>query len=307
MSFPRRHPGLRGQVYDGISVGALPPGRTDLRLDPQDAADLLAVNALPADGVAVTRLADGSVVIPASARRAAALAKKHGVTFTAAPPRWRGTRLDDVVVGYVGGPEPRDTLLALGFTPRAVTAATLASTLTADVDVLLVGGAIDVGALTPENRAALDAFLARGGGVVGLGTSGAAFSNATGRLPVTATAGASLASGVANVVNKGGPVTGGATRHAFIAQPVWFTGLGADVVVDQTYAADPLAAGWWASNPEGTNGQAAAAGQASVVHGVVATGGGTVLFGTNPTFRLHPKGLQPQLGRAILWAAKPGA
>jgi Zinc carboxypeptidase len=294
------------RVHDGVSVGSLPRGDVDLRLDPQDATDLLTVNALLAAGVPVTRLVDGTVVVPKSARaKAAGLVREYGVTFTPAPHHWRGTRLDQVVVGYTGGAETRDTLRALGFAARPVTAAALAQTLTADVDVLLIGGALEIGALTPENRAALDVFLARGGGVVGLGVAGATFSNATGLLPVTATAGESLASGVANVVNAGGPVTGGATPHAFIAQPVWFTDLGAGAVVEQTYAADPLAAGWWASNPSGTAGQAAAAGQASVVRGVTRAGSGTVLFGTNPTFRLHPKGLQPQLGRAVLWAATP--
>jgi hypothetical protein len=171
--------------------------------------------------------------------------------------------------------------------------------------VLLVGGNLNVGSLTPEHRAALDAFLDRGGGVVGLGTAGASFSNATSLLSVTATAGPSLASGVANIVNHGGPVTDGAIPHAFINQPVWFTGLSADAEVEQSYADDPLLAGWWRPSASGTNGQDAAAGQASIVRGRTSDGNGLVLFGTNPTFRLHPKGLQPQLGRAVLWTASP--
>jgi YaeC family lipoprotein len=93
-----------------------------------------------------------------------------------------GTRLD-VVVAYTGGSEARDTLPALGFEVRPVTAATLAQTLTAEVDMLLVAGTLNVAALTQENRAALNAYLARGGGVVGLGTAGAAFSNDTSVLP----------------------------------------------------------------------------------------------------------------------------
>jgi hypothetical protein len=298
-------PAERG--HDGVSLGSVPGGDGDLRLDLQDAADLLTVNALLADGILVSRLADGSVLVPASAREAAAeLAAEHGVTFTTAPEGASGPPLDEIVVGYTGGVEPRDTLLALGFEARAVTAATLATTLTVDLDVLLIGGTLNVGALTPENRAALDAFLARGGGVVGLGTAGASFSNAA-ALPVTATAGASLASGVANIVNHGGPVTDGAIPHAFISQPTWFTGLGEGVVVEQSYAADPLLAGWWASNTAGTTGQAAAANQASIVRGVVPAGSGAVLFGTNPTFRQHSKGLQPQLGRAVLWASTADA
>jgi hypothetical protein len=167
--------------------------------------------------------------------------------------------------------------------------------------VLLVADDLDLDDLTAPNRAALDAFLARGGGVVGLGTDGADFSNATSLLSVTATAGPSLASGVANIENHGGPVTEGAIPHSFISRPVWFTNLGGGAVVEQSYAADPLLAGWWVV--DGADGQAAAAGQASIVRGIAPGGSGLVLFGTNPIFRLHPKGLQPQLGRAVLWTS----
>ncbi|MFI7608965.1 M14 family zinc carboxypeptidase [Micromonospora sp. NPDC049366] len=293
------------RTYDGQAGGDLPPGNGDLRLDPRDAADLLTVNSLLAKGVAVHRLADGSVVVPGTPtnrRLARAEVRANGVTFERAPALWSGVRLDRVVVGYLGTVEERDTLADLGFEARALTAATLSTTLTADVDVLLVAGTVTLANLTPENRAALDAFLARGGGVVGLGTPGAGFSNASGLLSVTATAGPSLASGVANVVNAGGPVSTSAAAHAFISQPVWFTNLGAGVAVEQSYAADPLLSGWWAVG--GAGGQGAAAGQASIVRGVSAGGSGVVLFGTDPTFRLHPKGLQAQLGRALLWTAE---
>ena len=47
---------------------SLPAGDTDLLLDPQDAEDLLALNALLEQGVKAQRLADGSVLIPRSAR-----------------------------------------------------------------------------------------------------------------------------------------------------------------------------------------------------------------------------------------------
>ncbi|MFF0470673.1 M14 family zinc carboxypeptidase [Micromonospora zamorensis] len=293
------------RTYDGRAEGTLPAGRSDLRLDLRDAADLLAVNSLLAKGVEVHRLADGSVVVPgtpANRKLAAAEVRAHAVSFERAPARWQGTPLDRVVVGYLGTVEERDTLADLGFEGRELTAATLVGTLTDDVDVLLVANNVNLATLTAENRAALDRFLARGGGVVGLGTAGASLSNAAGLLTVTATAAPSLASGVANIVNNGGPVTTSAIPHAFISQPVWFTDLGAGVEVEQSYAADPLLSGWWAT--EGANGQVAAANQASIVRGVSAAGNGVVLFGTDPTFRLHPKGLQSQLGRAVLWAAQ---
>ncbi|KXK59157.1 peptidase [Micromonospora rosaria] len=292
------------RVYDGTATGDLPGGNGDLRLDLRDAADLLVVNSLLDKGVAVHRLADGSVVVPgtpANRKLAREAVRAHQVTFTTAPKGWRGTRLERVVVGYLGGVEARDTLGALGFEARPVTAATLATTLTADVDVLLIAGTLNLATLTAENRAALDAFLARGGGLVGLGTAGARASTDAGLVSVTATAGPSLASGVVNVVNSTGPVATGAIPHSFVSQPVWFTNLGPNAVVEQSYAADPLLAGWWART--GATGRSAAAGQASIVRGVSEAGNPVVLFGTSPTFRLHPKGLQPQLGRALLWAA----
>ena len=96
-------------------------GNPDLLLDPQDAADLLALNALLAQGVKVYRLEDGSVLVPRASRDAAAAqASAHGVTFRAAPSAWRGATLaDKVVVAYNGGSEVRDTLAALGFEGRA--------------------------------------------------------------------------------------------------------------------------------------------------------------------------------------------
>ncbi|NHC15541.1 M14 family zinc carboxypeptidase, partial [Motilibacter deserti] len=294
------------RTYDGVAKGGLPAGTPDLRLDIQDGADLLAVNSLLDQGVDVYRLADGSVVVPhsgANRRLAAVETRTHKVKFTAAPAGWTGTELDEVVVGYLGTVEERDTLLDNGFEARALAANNLATTLTADVDVVLVNSNVNVAGLTAPNRAALDAFLARGGGVVGLGTQGAAFTNATSLLSVTATAGASLASGVVNVVNSDGPVASGAAATSWVFQPVWYANVPATAKVEQSYAADPLLSGWWAAT-NATNGQAAAASQASIVSAVSAGGNGVVLIGTDPTVRLHAKGLHSQLGRAILFASE---
>ncbi|HEX6021319.1 MAG TPA: M14 family zinc carboxypeptidase, partial [Solirubrobacter sp.] len=294
----------RERVFAGVAGGQLPPGDPDLLLDPQDAADLLALNALLVQGVKVHRLGDGSVVIPRSARALAAeQAAAHGVTFRAAPASWSGATLDKVVVAYNGGSEVRDTLAALGFEGRPVTATTLTTGLTDDVDVLLVGGGLNPNNLNAANRAALTAYLARGGGVVGLGTAGSQFVNNASLLSVTGTSAVSLASGVANVVNHGGPVINGAIPHSFISQPAWYSNLGPAAVVEQSYAQDPLLAGWWPVG--GNNGQSAAAGKASVVRALATGANGLVLIGTSPVFRLHAKGLQPQLGRALLYAAAP--
>jgi hypothetical protein len=294
------------RVFAGASVPVVPAGAGPVVLDPQDPEDVLAINALLADGVKVTRLADGSVLAPRA--QATAQANARGLTLKAAPASYSGATIaDKVVVAYNGGSEVRDTLLALGFEGKAVTATTLTTTLTADVDVLLVGATLNPSTLNAANKAALDAFLVRGGGVVGLGTAGSAFTTNGGLLTATGTAAVSLASGVANVVNNGGPVSNGAQATAFIFQPAWYTNLGPNAVVEQTFAADPLLSGWWRPNAANTNGQAQAAGKATIVRALSAGGNGVVLLGTSIVTRLHSKGTQPQLGRALLWAAAPTA
>ncbi|HVM28389.1 MAG TPA: hypothetical protein VM433_12075, partial [Mycobacteriales bacterium] len=47
-------------------------------------------------------------------------------------------------------------------------------------------------------------------------------------------------------------------------------------------------------------GPAAAAGQASVVRGQDERGASVVMFGTEPMFRDHPKGLYSQVAKAVL-------
>jgi hypothetical protein len=78
---------------------------------------------------------------------------------------------------------------------------------------------------------------------------------------------------------------------------LWFTALGSGVTADERYASgDFFVAGHWI-------GQAAASGQASVVSGAGDTGERAVLFGTEPMFRDHPKGLYPQVANALYWVA----
>ncbi|MBN9612870.1 MAG: Ig-like domain repeat protein, partial [Actinobacteria bacterium] len=99
---------------------------------------------------------------------------------------------------------------------------------------------------------------------------------------------------------------------SFVYPATWFTGLGADTKVEQSYAnrnGSPLLAGHWrpsnANNP--TNGPAQAAGQASVVSGQKASGAKSIVFGTSVFFRTHPKGGLSQAARGIFWAAPEGA
>ena len=87
--------------------------------------------------------------------------------------------------------------------------------------------------------------------------------------------------------------------------PVWYTNLGTGAVVEQSYAADPLAAGWWRPTATPPTARRRRPGKASIVRAQGRTASGVVLIGTSVVTRLHAKGLQPQLGRAILWAAAP--
>ncbi|MBE2319350.1 peptidase [Solirubrobacter sp. CPCC 204708] len=293
------------RIFSAPAVSSVPTAQTNLVLDPRDAQDLLAINALLAKGIKLTRLSDGSVLIPASARAdALEEAQTRGLTLTSAPASFAGATLEDkIVVAYNGGAEVRDVLKALGFEAKAFTAATLGTTLTDDVDVLVVRDTLDPAALTGANKAAYDAFIARDGGVVGLGDRAATYTTNAGLLTATGQAGASLTSGVANVVNHGGPVVNSAQSTAWIFQPSWYSNLGPNAVVEQSFAADPLLAGWWPV--DGNQGQTNAAGKASVVRGVSAGGNGVVLIGTSVVTRLHAKGLNATFGRAILFAADP--
>ena len=128
------------------------------------------------------------------------------------------------------------------------------------------------------------------------------FNAATGLLAVQPVAGDGDANGVVRVVNSGAGHRG-RPDHSFVYAPIWFTGLGPGVRVEQSYATgDPLVSGHWRPRTDGTDGPAAAAGQASIVSGTSAPH--AVLFGTEPLFRDHPKGEFPQVGRALLTLAR---
>ena len=156
--------------------------------------------------------------------------------------------------------------------------------------------------LNAAARTRVDQFLATGG-VVTRGATGVRFNAEAGLLPVTAVAGRSDANGVVTVTNGSGLLGSGATGTAFVYSPLFFTNVGAGVTVEQRYGpGNPLVAGHWLPNATGTGGPEQAAGQAAVVSGLSARGTATVLFGTEPLFRNHPKGTFAQVARAAFWA-----
>jgi hypothetical protein len=283
-------------------TGAVAAGSgQDLTLPLTDGKDVRAVNDLLGQGIVVHRRADGTLVVPASARSAAeAAAERHGVRFTAAPAGERGTALAAPVIAAAAGADELWVLRELGFEVHAISTQVLNDGFDLDrVDTLFVSAGLSYRDLTDAARAELDAFLNRGG-VITRGSTGAAFNVEAGLLSITAVAGRGDANGVVAVSNTGSLMRG-APGHSFVYSPLWFTGLGAGVVAEQRYAqAGPLVAGHWLPGEDG-NGPAQAAGQASVVSGTSEHGTRTVMFGTEPLFRGHPKGLFAQVARAVFW------
>jgi hypothetical protein len=189
----------------------------------------------------------------------------------------------------------------MGFEVRTVSTATLnAGADLSGVDTLIVSSGLSYADLLPAAKAEVDELLARGG-VVTRGATGAAFNAAAGLLPATAVSGRSDANGVIAVHNTGEVVGAGSLPHSFVYSPIWFTGSG--FTVEQRYAEKPLVAGHWLPTAPGEGGPEQAAGQATVVSGVTARGGRAVLFGTEPLFRAHPKGLYAEFARAVFWAS----
>jgi hypothetical protein len=280
-----------------------PRGR-DLALTLRDGADVRAVNVLLDLGVAVRRSGADTVVVPARARReAAVVANRFGVRFTAATRGSAGTPFTKPVLAAAVAPDELFVLRELGFEVRPVSTALLnAGADLSGVDALVVSSGLSYAALSPAARTAVDLLLADGG-VVTRGVTGADFNTAAGLLPATAVLGRSDANGVVAVVNSGPVVGTRALSNSFVYSPIWFTGTG--FTVEQRYAADPLVAGHWLPAAPGAGGSQQAAGQAAVVSGTTARGGRAVLFGTEPLFRAHPKGLYSQVARALYWAAAP--
>jgi hypothetical protein len=278
-------------------------GDLSLRLD--DGKEVAALNELLAAGVAVTWSGDGSVRVPASAReQARELADRYGVRFGRAGGAPAGTALGPVTVAAAAAPDELLTLRELGFDVTVVSTSALNAGFDwSGVDVLFVSSGLVYGALTDPARAALDEFLTRGG-VVTRGSTGAAFNQDAGLLGATAVTGREDANGVVRVSDAGGSGLAGLGDHAFVYSPLWFTGLGPEVAVEQAYAEDgPLVAGHWRAEADGTGGQDAAAGQPCVVSGLSGTGAAVVLFGTEPLFRNHPKGGFAQVARAVYWSS----
>ncbi|QKZ21839.1 M14 family zinc carboxypeptidase [Streptomyces chartreusis] len=281
-------------VSAAARVGYVAP-RGDLRLRLDDPREVAALNSLLQQGVPARRAADGSAIVPASARaRAEAAARTYDVAFDAT--KVKGTApLHRTRVAAAVTPGELLALREMNFEVTPVSPGVLNAGFDwSSVDVLFVSAGLDHGDLNDGARSALDAFL-DGHGLVGRGATGAELNAAAGLLAVKPVEGNGDANGVVRVANSGSALMNGAPSHGFVYAPVWFTDLGPGVRVEQSYATgDPLVSGHWRPSQDGTGGPADAAGRAAVVSGPQA-----VLFGTEPMFRDHPKGEFAQVGRAL--------
>ncbi|WP_250029669.1 hypothetical protein [Paractinoplanes maris] len=292
-------------VTAATATGAVTAGRgQDLALTLRDGSDVRAVNALLDREVKVSRLDAATVVVPAAARRQAEeVAGLFGVRFEAARRAPTGALMAKPVLAGAVAADELFVLREMGFEVRPVSTALLnAGASLTGVDTLVVSSGLSYAQLNATGRATVDAFLAGGGGVVTRGATGAGFNAATALLPASAVTGRGDANGVVAVDNTGPVVGAGSQPNSFVYSPLWFTGTG--FTVEQRYAAtDPLVAGHWLPSAPGVGGPDQAAGQAAVISGTTTAGGRAVLFGTEPLFRAHPKGLYAQVARALYWTA----
>jgi hypothetical protein len=280
--------------------------------------DYRAVNALLDAGVKVTMIEDGSAVVAAAdAAAVAQAAQEFDVKVEAASAEdlaalKAGTAkgLKNLKIAYVGNQDDRLSLTELGFDDLVqVTAAQLTSdtALLDDVDVLWIGSALTFNGSQAAGRAAVEAFLADGGALLGRGAAGFNAASSFGLVSGTAVAGNNSGNGVVAVDTPEGSLLAPYAQDAsFIYPAVSFTNLGEGTKAEQTYAAgNPLLAGHWRST-NATNGPEVAGGQASVISGEAASGAKAVVYGTSVFFRTHPKGGMSEAARGIFWAAPAG-
>jgi zinc carboxypeptidase len=285
----------------GVDAG---PGQ-DLALAIRDGKDAAAVNDLLGRGIELRRRSIGEIIVPAAARVSAIqVADRYGVRFTLAPAGGTTSVLRRPTIAAAVGSDELFALRDMGFEVRPVSTAVLNSGFDLTrVDVLIVAAGLRFEELNPAAKAAVEAFETRGG-VITRGATGSRFNADAGLLAVKAVEGRGDANGIVSVVNGNGPIGADALPQSFVYSPQWFTDLGPGVTAEQRYATgNPLVSGHWRPNSDGTGGRDQASGQALVVSGTDERGARVVMFGSEPLFRAHPKGLYAQVANAIYWTA----
>ncbi|WP_324652881.1 M14 family zinc carboxypeptidase [Georgenia sp. H159] len=300
-------------------TGSFPQDADYVSLALDGVAAVQAVNELLASGVAVTDVGDGTVVVgPDGLAAAEAASEVFGVTFTATD----GTELagDDVRglsalrVGFTSsgtyGGEDELVLSGLGFVePVRVTVEGLTdgSVDLEEIDVLWLGSRLRLGEDDDVADDALEAYVDSGKGVVATADAGAWAAEELELFEAYVVVGPGRANGVVLVDTADGVIAAQAEDAAFAYGPAYFTDLGNEVTVEQTYTAEPLLSGHWLPNEDGTAGPGQAAGQPSVISAVNDDGARSLVFGTDPFFRTHPRGMFDDVAAALFWAGPEGA
>ncbi|HLT84770.1 MAG TPA: M14 family zinc carboxypeptidase, partial [Phototrophicaceae bacterium] len=259
-------------------TGAFPQDADYVRLTLDGVAEVQALNALLAAGAPVADVGDGGYVVgPEWLGAARVAAETYGVTFTATD----GTELagEDVRgvsalrVGFTSsaayGGEDELVLTGLGFVDpvRVTTAGLVDGTVDLEeVDVLWLGAPLQLAAEgTGPAREALAEYFASGKGVVATAQAGVWAGTEFGLLDASVVDGPRSANGVVLVDTGDGVIGAQAEEAAFTYGPAYFTDLGEDVTVEQTFTAEPLLSGHWLPNADGTGGPDQAAGRPSVI------------------------------------------
>lgn len=296
-------------------TGSIPDAAGYLTFEPRGVADWQAVNALLAEGVALSQLPNGSIVVgddPDSRAAASEAAAVFGVDFALSDGReirdGESTALRAVRIGYVGDAADRDALTKLGFVDLVpVTNVALASGAVdlSTVDLLYIGTGLSFNQSQTAGADQVRAFIAAGKPVVGRGTAGAAFVQNY-ITPLSAVSGSSGSNGIARVETPADGVLGDYPQDTAFGYPfAWFPAPADGITVEQRYAAsDTFVSGHWRAST-GRSIQDAA-GQASAVSLTGATGSRAFVFGSSPTFRAHPVGAFGDVARAVFWAAGEG-
>ena len=310
-----------GEVTDGpvratSSVTApsrqasMPKGAQHVTFEVAGVTDYVALNDLAAQDAVAWLLPSGQAVIaPESHSLAVNAAVEHDIAFRAASPAevqavtsGQAPELDEVRVGYAGNQDALNSLSQLGFDPVPVSAATINAdpAVLDDLDVIWLSSALNFSASQANGREATQAWLDEGNAFVGSGNSAFTTARSFGLVSATALNGNSRGNGIVAVDTPTESILASHAQPAAFVYPAQsYTDLGEGTRAEQFYAeGDPLLAGHWRGTTA-TNGPEAAAGQASVISGVSATGGQAVVFGTSPFFRTHPKGGLSQVAQAI--------
>ncbi len=310
-------------VRAGAEPGTVPRGARYVGFPLAGVADHRALNYLLGQGVAVRQTTDGGAVVGPRGRQAARdVADRYGIDFAAATRAdyAAGQPAEDLTIAYVGDPDDRLSLTALGFddliavSARAIQADASAGITTGleDADVLWVGSSLNLPAGS-AGHAYVRSWLHDGGAIVGRGAGAFAAAEAYGLVSGTVETGDPAGNGIIETEAPGDVLDDHAQDQGFVYPAVWFTHLGVGTTAELTYG--DFLAGHWAGRADEASGSGDAGGSGALggpkaADGQVAAVSGKMgqarafVFGTSIFFRTHPRGGLSQAATAIHWAAR---